>query len=90
MRVSPKVGNVVSMREVREDDELVLTSSNGVTIRVRVGDISKIGRVTQGVRVMSVASDERVVAVDVVMDKDDEQELALDEAEALPTEDLET
>ncbi len=89
MRTSPKVGNVVAMREVKPDDELMLTSSKGTTIRVKIGDISLIGRVTQGVRVMNMHTDERLVAVDVVMEKDDEQELVFEDDTALPPEDLE-
>jgi DNA gyrase subunit A len=89
MRVSPKVGNVVAMREVKPDDELMLTSSKGTTIRIKIGDVSLIGRVTQGVRVMNMAADEKLVAVDVVVDKDDEQELVFEDDVTLPTEELE-
>jgi len=90
MRVNPKVGSVVALLEVREDDELMLTSSTGQVIRVRVKDISRIGRVTQGVRVMSVAADERVVAVDVLAEKEEEPEMPLEDdgAAPLPEEDL--
>jgi DNA gyrase subunit A len=77
------------MREVKSDDELMLTSSKGTTIRVKIGDISLIGRVTQGVRVMNLGADERLVAVDVVMEKDDEQELVFEDDVTLPAEDLE-
>jgi DNA gyrase subunit A len=88
MRANPKVGFVVGMRAVTGEDELILTSSKGTTIRVKVGDISLIGRVTQGVRVMNMAADERLVAIDVVVDPDDEQELALDpEGSTLPPQD---
>ncbi|HOU55201.1 MAG TPA: DNA gyrase subunit A [Myxococcota bacterium] len=90
MRVNPKVGSVVALLEVREDDELMLTSSVGQVIRVRVKDISRIGRVTQGVRVMNVASDERVVAVDVLAEKEEEPEMPLEDdgGSVLPEEDL--
>jgi CelD/BcsL family acetyltransferase involved in cellulose biosynthesis len=56
---------------------------------VKIGDISLIGRVTQGVRVMNLHADERLVAVDVVMEKDDEQELVFEDDVTLPAEDLE-
>jgi DNA gyrase subunit A len=90
MRANAKVGFVVGMRSVTDEDELILTSSGGTTIRVKVSDISLIGRVTQGVRVMNVSGDERLVAVDVVVEKDDEQELPLDpEGSTLPPQDEE-
>ncbi len=90
MRANAKVGFVVGMRSVTAEDELFLTSSGGTTIRVRVADISLIGRVTQGVRVMNVSGDERLVAMDVVIEKDDEQELPLEpEVSTLPPQDPE-
>ncbi|HOE82221.1 MAG TPA: DNA gyrase subunit A [Myxococcota bacterium] len=82
MRTNSKVGYVVGMRSVIEEDEIILTSSKGTTIRVRVSDISLIGRVTQGVRAMNVADDEQLVAIDVVVDKDDEQEETSSEPKA--------
>jgi DNA gyrase subunit A len=78
MRANSKVGFVVGMRAVRNDDELILTSTKGTTIRIRASDVSLIGRVTQGVRVMNVEGDEKLVAVDVVMEK---EEPGLDEGE---------
>lgn len=90
MRANAKVGYVVGMRSVTAEDELILTSSGGTTIRVKVSDISLIGRVTQGVRVMNVSGDERLVAIDVVVEKDDEQELPLEpEVSTLPPQDPE-
>lgn len=88
MRTSPKVGNVVAMLEVKPDDELMLTSSKGTTIRIKISDVSLIGRVTQGVKVMNLSSDERLVAADIVVEKDDEQELSFEDDVPLPTEDL--
>jgi DNA gyrase subunit A len=88
MRTSPKVGNVVAMREVKADDELILTSSKGTTIRIKISDVSLIGRVTQGVKVMNLGADERLVAADVVVEKDDEQELSFEDDVTLPPEDL--
>ena len=71
MRANSKVGFVVGMRAVRNDDELILTSTKGTTIRIKASDVSLIGRVTQGVRVMNVEGDEKLVAVDVVMEKEE-------------------
>ena len=71
MRANPRVGYVIGMRAVRPDDELILTSNKGTTIRIRVSDVRLIGRVTQGVKVMNVEGDEKLVAVDVVVEQDE-------------------
>ena len=66
MRVNQKVGYVVGMRGVRQDEEVMLTNDKGNLIRLRVSDVRVLGRVTQGVRLMNLASDERLVAIEVI------------------------
>ncbi len=60
---SPRNGNVVDTSVVQDDDELILMSEQGVVIRTRAGDISSIGRNTQGVRIMKLQSGDKVVSV---------------------------
>jgi len=50
-------------RQVAEGDEIMLVTDVGKLIRMRVDDIRKIGRNTQGVRLMDTGEDERVVSV---------------------------
>ena len=49
--------------EVSEDEELMCITSNGIVIRTSISEISRIGRATQGVRIMKVADDEKVAAI---------------------------
>jgi DNA gyrase subunit A len=80
MKASRKVGFVIGMRAVTPDQEVMLTTDQGTIIRTKVSTISLIGRVTQGVRVMNLSDDEKLVAIDVVMESDEEDmELPLDE-----------
>ena len=53
----------MSVLEVSEDEELMCITSNGIVIRTSISGISRIGRVTQGVRIMKVADDEKVAAI---------------------------
>jgi DNA gyrase subunit A len=62
-RVTEQTGNVVAIKEVFPDDELMLITRNGVVIRQSVEGIRVIGRATQGVRVMAL--DDGDVLVDV-------------------------
>ncbi|MBE0522127.1 MAG: DNA gyrase subunit A [Candidatus Methanoperedenaceae archaeon] len=61
--VNVRNGNVVDIRTVRKDDEVMLTTSKGIIIRVPVMGIRLQGRNTQGVRIMNVESGDRVVGV---------------------------
>lgn len=56
-------GPVVNVKAVREEDEVMLTSSDGIIIRIPVKDIRVQGRNTQGVKIMDVRQDDKVVGV---------------------------
>ena len=58
---SARNGAVVAAKRVADTDELVLISSNGYVTRMAVSDIRRIGRNTQGVRIMALQSDEKLV-----------------------------
>jgi DNA gyrase subunit A len=61
--VSIRNGNVVDIRTVHEDDEIMVTTSKGIIIRVPVRGIRVQGRNTQGVKIMNVEGKDRVVGV---------------------------
>ncbi|MDK2892201.1 DNA gyrase subunit A [Methanohalophilus sp.] len=56
-------GPVVNVKAVHDTDEVIITSSNGIIIRLPVKDIRVQGRNTQGVRIMKVSNGDRVVSV---------------------------
>ncbi len=58
---SDRNGAVVAAKRVTDTDELVLISSNGYVTRMAVSDIRRIGRNTQGVRIMALQTDEKLV-----------------------------
>ncbi len=61
--VTPKKGLLAGMKIVGPGHELMLISEEGVVIRVNANDISKLGRSTQGVKVMNVGDNDRVSAI---------------------------
>lgn len=63
IQVTPKKGPLAGMKIVQPHHELMLISEEGVVIRVRAEDISKLGRSTQGVKVMNVAETDQVCAL---------------------------
>jgi DNA gyrase subunit A len=62
MKTSVRNGKVVGAMAVNDDDQLLLITASGKIIRMAVNGISKIGRSTQGVRVIKTAQDDQVVS----------------------------
>ncbi len=63
LRVTPKTGQVVGIRQVFDEDDVMVMSDQGHLVRIRVADVSNIGRNTQGVRMITLASDQRLVGL---------------------------
>ena len=64
LKVTDRVGKLAAMRVVNDPEEEVLViSASGMVLRTPVGNISRIGRQTQGVIVMRIAPDDQVVAI---------------------------
>ncbi len=66
MKLNEKTGNVVAVKSVDENDELMLITKNGIAIRVAVRDISEISRNTQGVRIIKLEDNDKVVAAALI------------------------
>jgi len=69
MKVTSRNGRVVAACQVRPEDDVMMMSDKGKMIRMRVGEISEQGRVTQGVRVMSMGPNEKVAALEIIADE---------------------
>jgi DNA gyrase subunit A len=77
MSITEKTGKVVAAIAVHEDDELMLITSKGQNVRIRVGGdkaIRETGRVAQGVKLMDLKKDELIQDVTTVI-SDAEEEL---------------
>ncbi len=70
IKVTERGGNAVGLIQVNDDDEVVILSNKGKLIRMRAVDISLLGRATQGVRLMDVNHDDRVVSIGRVAERD--------------------
>ena len=62
-RLTAKTGQVVSFKVMTKDQDLMLITDGGIIIRLRVQDISEIGRVTSGVKLMGLDKDTKIVSV---------------------------
>ncbi|MBY0371026.1 DNA gyrase subunit A, partial [bacterium] len=73
MKITDKNGPVVAVRQVKEEDELILASSHGKVIRTRISEISEVGRVAQGVRLINLEEGETVGAVAKIVEAEDSE-----------------
>jgi DNA gyrase subunit A len=71
IKVNNRNGPVVGSLAVQTDDQIMLVTNRGKVIRTRVSEISAVGRNTMGVRVIRTVEDERVVAIERLVDQDD-------------------
>ena len=69
LRVTEKTGEVVGLKVVREGQELMLISTNGIIIRTGIDKISVIGRDAQGVIIMKTAEDDKVASMAILTQK---------------------
>jgi DNA gyrase subunit A len=72
MRITDKNGPVMAVRQVNDADEIMIASNQGKIIRTRVSEISEVGRVAQGVRLIHLEEGEAVGAVAKIVEKEEE------------------
>jgi len=74
MKTTERTGKVVGVHQVTDEDNLMLVTSTGKIIRLRVADIRVIGRNTQGVRLIDVEPGERVVSLARLAEREEDEE----------------
>lgn len=72
IKVTPKNGKVIGVLKVTKDDEIIIIANSGKLIRMKASSISLIGRATQGVKLIKLAEDDKVMGVARVAEKDDD------------------
>jgi len=82
-----QTGNLVNLKQISDDDDVMLIADDGQIIRIRATEISKIGRNTKGVRVMNLKAGTKIVCVAVTKHEEDEE---IEGAEKTETEVLES
>ncbi len=77
-----KYGKVAATIPVGDNDDIIMIASNGIVIRIYVGDISQFNRPAKGVRVMKVAEGEKILSVALTEHNEDEVTEKPEEADA--------
>ncbi|MEK7316002.1 MAG: DNA gyrase subunit A [Candidatus Eisenbacteria bacterium] len=71
LKVTERTGKVVGVAQVVDGDQLILITQDGMIIRTAVDAIREIGRSTQGVRLINLEGEDRLVAIAKVVERDD-------------------
>jgi len=88
-KITDKTGNVVGVKAVNLDNEVMIINTGGIIIRMECEGISVLGRITSGVKLINLQENERVASIAKVrdaspeMEKEAEAELIEEEAEAM-------
>ena len=78
-KITEKTGNLRGLAIVKDNEELIMVTSEGVVIRIKVKDISTVGRIAQGVKLVNLNEGVSVIS----MDKIDEQYIDEEEKEEI-------
>jgi DNA gyrase subunit A len=70
INVTEKTGNLVGMLDVAEKEDLMITCKSGVTIRMKVSDISEQGRATQGVKLIRLDEGDEIAGITKIEDQE--------------------
>jgi len=78
INVTDKTGDLIAIKNVTDNDDLMIINKSGIVIRLAVKDLRVMGRATQGVRLINLRNGDSIAAVTRV-DHSDEEEVLLDE-----------
>ncbi|MDB2586687.1 DNA gyrase subunit A [Flavobacteriaceae bacterium] len=76
INISEKTGELVAIKNVTDNDDLMIINKSGVAIRMAVEDLRVMGRATQGVRLIKVREEDSIAAVAKVMHDEDQIDVA--------------
>ena len=74
IQTSERNGKVIGANQVNENDELMFISSSGNLIRTKINSISVIGRNTQGVKLIRLSNDDKLLGMERIINDDDDEE----------------
>ena len=71
-KITEKTGNVVGMKAVNDTDEIMMINTEGIIIRMECSGISKLGRITSGVKLINLHNNEKVASIAKVRQTEEE------------------
>ena len=87
LNITEKTGALVAMKNVTDENDLMIINRSGITIRMAVSDIRVAGRATQGVRLINIREGDSIAAISAVNKSEDEPTAAPAEDQNAPAQD---
>lgn len=75
LNITDKTGTLVAIKEVTDDDDLMIITKNGIAIRIKVADLRVMGRNTQGVRLIRLNETDDIASVTRIIREEEEEEV---------------
>ena len=75
LNITDKTGNLIAIKDVTDEDDLMIINKSGITIRMHVADIRSQGRATQGVKLINLKGSDHIAAVAKVERDEDEENM---------------
>lgn len=72
LNITEKTGKIVAIKEVVDEDDLMIINRSGITIRIKVSELRVMGRATQGVRLIKLNDDDRISSVEKIQNIESE------------------
>ena len=85
INITDKTGNLVAIKSVTDQNDLMIITKNGITIRLNIASLRVMGRATQGVRLINIQESDEIAAVTKV-DHEDEEETNVNTTESTDSE----
>ena len=79
INITDKTGELIAIKNVTDEDDVMIINKSGVAIRLQLSDLRTMGRNTQGVRLINLKGNDEIAAVAKVIRQDEEDDVELDE-----------
>ncbi len=83
MNTTQKTGDLVALDAVSDNDDILITTRQGIVVRTHVDGISQTSRATQGVKIITLKDNTEIASIAVVDKEDDEEEIVAENTETL-------
>ena len=79
INITDKTGNLIALKNVTDEDDLMVINKSGITIRIGVDTLREMGRATQGVKIIRLKEDDSIASVAKVSKLSVKEEIILDD-----------
>jgi len=86
MNTTAKTGDLVALDAVSDNDDILITTRQGIVVRTHVDGISQTSRATQGVKIITLKDNTEIASIAVVDKEEDEEEVKVEGVETENTE----